>query len=162
MAMDLLLDVNIVADVCTKRAPFFRTADLAIAKCRNDGRKLWLYAGSVQTLEYVVRGELQRGNQESGLTLTQRQLQYQARLVLKEFAADKHWLAALAGEGLVFDAPDPEDEQLIRAMDRFAPGTIRLLTRDKPLCGRYPDRAITPHQYLQTRRQPKGEVDRRY
>jgi hypothetical protein len=30
----------------------------------------------------------------------------------------------LAGEGDVFDSPDPEDEQLIRAMARFAPGTI--------------------------------------
>ena len=127
--MDLLLDVNVAVDVCTKRAPFFRAADLAIAKCRHEGGRVWLYVGSVQTLEYVVRDALQRSNRERGLELTQRQLQQQARLLLKEFAADKHWLGALAGEGPVFEAPDPEDEQLIRALDRFAPGKMKLLTR---------------------------------
>ena len=80
--------------------------------------------------------------------LSKRQCAFRARQALKAFAQDKHWLAALAGEGDVFDSPDPEDEQFIRALDRFAPGTIKLLTRDELLCQRYPAHTITPQQYL--------------
>lgn len=39
--------------------------------------------------------------------------------MLKTFVADKQWLAAIASEGDVFDADEPEDEQLIRALNRF-------------------------------------------
>jgi UDP-2-acetamido-2-deoxy-ribo-hexuluronate aminotransferase len=81
---------------------------------------------------------------------TARQLERQTRDLLKDFCADKHWLAALADEGNVFDSPDPEDEQLIRALGRFAPGSIKLLTRDEDLCQRHPDLTITPSEYLAT------------
>jgi len=46
----------------------------------------------------------------------------------------------------VFSAHDPEDEQLIRALDRFAPGTIKLLTRDQPLLDAHPDKTISPER----------------
>jgi UDP-2-acetamido-2-deoxy-ribo-hexuluronate aminotransferase len=154
--MDLLLDVNIAVDVSVKREPFYQLADLAIAKCLHEQGRIWLYAGSVQTIEYVARNELKRQNEKRGLTLTARQLAKQTRDLLKAFAADKHWLAALAGEGPVFDSPDPEDEQLIGALDRFPTGAIKLLTRDEPPCDRYPDRTITPDQYLQTPPRQKG------
>ncbi|MBL0009955.1 MAG: hypothetical protein IPP22_00950 [Nitrosomonas sp.] len=66
----------------------------------------------------------------------------------KIFAQDKHWLAALANEGNVFESPDPEDEQLIRALERFTSGSIKLLTRDELLCERYPEITITPQKYF--------------
>ncbi len=127
--MNLLLDVNIVLDICAVRAPFVQWSAGAIQKCLDSGGKIWMYVGSVQTLEYNLVQELQR--RRTGLT--RRQLAHQARQALKGFAQDKHWLAALADEGNVFDSPDPEDEQLIRALGRFAPGTIKLLTRGAKL-----------------------------
>ena len=154
--MDLLLDVNVAVDICTKRQPVYRDADLATGKCLVEGGRLWLYAGSVQTLEYVTRDELRRSLLIAGRPLTARQLQHLARRVLKAFSSDKQWLAALAEEGSVFDSPDPEDEQLILALGRFAPGTIKLLTRDEALRRRHPDLTITPQEYLSEPMQPKG------
>lgn len=152
--MDILLDVNVAIDNCVGRRPWCELADLAITKCQLEGGRVWLYTGSVQTLEYVTRSELQRIAIEQGRKLSGKQLDKQARLLLREYAADKHWLAALADEGNVFDSPDPEDEQLIKALARFDPGTIKLLTRDELLFQRHPNLTITPAQYLQTAQQP--------
>jgi hypothetical protein len=58
-----------------------------------------------------------------------------------------YWLAALSGEGDVFESQDPEDEQLIRALDRFKPGEIALLTRDAVLLDRNDPRVLSPEQY---------------
>lgn len=118
----------------------FEAADLAVAQCTVTGGRLWLYAGSVQTLEYVIRSELRASNENEGISATVRQLAQQTRNTLQAFAADKFWLAALAEEGNVFDSTDPEDEQLIRALSRFGMGAIKLLTRDVVLCERYPSR----------------------
>jgi len=144
MTMDLLLDVNIVVDICTRREGFHKQAELAIAKCEEEQGKLWLYAGSVQTLEYVMRAELKRSQGARLPPMTERQIQYKARQLLKAFTQDKHWLAALASEGSVFDSIDPEDEQLVLALDRFPADTINLLTRDQDLCARYPEKTTTP------------------
>lgn len=151
--MNLLIDINIVLDVCAVRMPFAPVSAAALQHCQSQGGKLWLYAGSIQTMEYNMVREVQR--RTDGAKLTTRQCAIRARQALKAFAQDKHWLAALAGEGDVFDSPDPEDEQLIRALARFAPGTIKLLTRDEALCARYPELTVTPEQYLQTPAQTK-------
>lgn len=154
--MDLLLDINVAVDICCKRQPFFRDADLAVSQCLYQGGRLWLYAGSVQTLEYVTCSELRRSQANRGVNITARQLEQQTRKLLKTFTADKYWLTALAEEGKVFDSPDPDDEQLIRALGRFKPGSIKLLTRDGALCERFPQHTVTPQQYLQTFAQPKA------
>lgn len=149
--MDLLLDVNVAIDSCLGRRPWCELADLAMAKCQIEGGRLWLHAGSVQTLEYVARAELARMTAEEGRALTARQIAYQARALLSAFAEDKHWLAALADEGNVFAAEDPEDEQLIKALSRFREGNIRLLTRDARLLQQHPGKTISPETFL---RQP--------
>ena len=100
--------------------------------------------------------EVQRKAELQNTQISKRQCAFRARQALKAFATDKHWLAALAEEGNVFESPDPEDEQLIRALGRFAPGGIKLLTRDELLCERYSGQTITPQQYLQTPLQPKA------
>jgi len=153
--MDILIDVNIALDVCLHRVPFSDVSAAALLHCTASGGRLWLYTGSVQTLEYNLLAELKR-NRGNLLHPTNKQLMRQARSLLKAFSADKHWLASLADEGSVFDSEDTEDEQLIRALSRFTPGTIKLLTRDGKLCEYHPDLTITPQQFLQTPLQHKA------
>lgn len=145
--MDLLLDVNVAVDTCIRREPFFKDVDFAIAKCLQEGGRIWIYTGSVQTLEYVTRKELRKNQSGDPLVPSARQLAWQTRNLLKAFSADKHWLAALPGEGPVFDSADPENEQLIRALDRFPLGAIKLLTRDLPLLAAHPQKTISPADY---------------
>ena len=146
--MDLLLDVNVAVDICTRRDAHFAVADLAVAKCVHDGGRIWLYAGSVQTLDYVTRIELLRLSVTSGTSISAKQIAWQSKHLLKNFAIGKHWLAALAGEGDVFESADPEDEQLIVALQRFEPGKMKLLTRDVALLERCPEQAISPSRYI--------------
>ena len=144
--MDLLLDVNIVLDICAHRAPHAELSAAALVQCTSVGGRLWLYTGSVQTMEYNLISELKRST--TGGQSTHLQLSMQARALLKSFSADKQWLAALSGEGDVFDSEDSEDEQLIRLLEQFAAGSISLLTRDKDLLAKC-SRAITPLDFLQ-------------
>ncbi len=147
--MDLLLDVNIVLDVCARRNPHAELSAAAIRHCSNLGGRLWLYTGSVQTLECNLYNELKRIAATVGDQPTNQRLFMHTLALLKSFTTNIHWLAALATEGDVFDVNDPEDEQLIRALDRFAPGSIKLLTRDKPLLEAYADKTITPTNFCQ-------------
>jgi len=147
--MDLLLDINMVVDHCLNRQPYVKEVNLAMATCLKQGGRLWVYAGSVQTLEYVTYKELLRKYKNQGRPSSSKQVQQKARKRLHEFVSDKHWLAALANEGDVFSAVDPEDEQLIRALDRFEPGSIKLLTRDQYLLTEHSDKTISPEQYCQ-------------
>ena len=145
--MDVLLDVNIVLDVCVPRPAYRAAARDAIALCRYHGDRVWIYTGSVQTLEYNLINELKRGFVQQGIPVGTRQVVARARALLRDFCADKQWLAALASEGDVFDSADPEDEQLIRALARLG-SEARLLSRDGPLAERYPDRVISPEAYV--------------
>jgi len=52
--MDLLLDVNIVIDICQPRPQFVERALKSLSLCRAEGGRMWVYAGSVQTLEYSL------------------------------------------------------------------------------------------------------------
>ena len=146
--MDLLLDVNIVLDICAVRMPYAEQAADAIQKCLDSGGKLWIYAGSIQTLEYTMVQELTHHYKTASQSHTKSQIVYQARQILKVFTEDKHWLAALSSDCAVFDSPDPEDEQLIQALTRFTFGSIKLLTRDKKLQSWYPQQTISPVEYL--------------
>lgn len=146
--MDLLLDVNIVLDICLKRQPFYTAARDAIQLCKFQGGKLWLYVGSVQTLQYNLYQEIKRSQVGAETPLKRRQIHERCLALLKTFAEDKHWLAALAAEGNVFSARDPEDEQLLLALDRFGEDKLKLLTRDEPLLNSNPDKAITPQAFI--------------
>lgn len=48
----------------------------------------------------------------------------------------------------MFVIADPEDEQLLRAMDRSPPDAVRLLTRDSALIDRSAGRAMTPEAWI--------------
>ncbi len=148
--MDLLLDVDIVVDLLAHPGPLVQDAADALDRCHNAGFRIWLYTGSVQTLEYLLAKELSRSIPESIKILLKR-----SRLLLRAFCEDKEWLASLAGEGGLFDNEDPEQEQLIRALDRFAPGSIKILTRDSLLRRQYPQLTVTPADYLKAPLKPK-------
>jgi len=147
--MDLLIDVNIVIDVCSGRSPHTEISTAALLLCKKEKGTLWLYTGSVQTLEYNLFNELRRAHTQDNRVWTNKEVAQQARLLLKEFSTDMAWLSALSGEGGVFDSVDPEDEQLIRALDRFPPNSIKLITRDELLLKTHPEKTISPIAYCQ-------------
>ncbi|MCD6305217.1 MAG: DegT/DnrJ/EryC1/StrS family aminotransferase [Deltaproteobacteria bacterium] len=144
---DLLLDVNIIVDLCAERVPYVGPALEAISRCQQEQGRLWVYAGSVQTIHWVLAAELRRQEEQSGRTLGWTSALDASRKILREFTEDKQWLAALAYEGDVFQSSDPEDEQLIRALDRFGDGEMFLLTRDQALLEKTA-RAMSPEQFL--------------
>jgi len=145
--MDMLIDVNIVIDVCSGRSPHAEISTAALLLCKKNRGKLWLYTGSVQTLEYNLFNELRRAYAQNNKDWANKEIAQQARLLLKEFSEDIEWLSALSGEGDVFDSIDPEDEQLIRALDRFPSGSIKLITRDELILKTYPKKSISPVEY---------------
>lgn len=141
---DILLDINIVVDICAERKAYATRAFEAIQRCHEWGSRLWLYTGSVQTMEYVLGAELQ--SQREGISATQARAL--ARKLLAEFSNNVYWISSLSGEGEgIFCSDDPEDEQLIRVLERFPEGQILLLTRDKEISIKT-TKAITPEQYL--------------
>ncbi|WP_338074248.1 DegT/DnrJ/EryC1/StrS family aminotransferase [Halochromatium glycolicum] len=152
----LLLDVNIVVDLCVERAGSANTR-LALALAEASGASLWVYTGSVQTLEYVVASELRGKAHDNGETLTGTAARAQARALLERITAGYQWLASLSAEGPLFAEADPEDAQLYHALDRFAEGTANLLTRDCGMLARYSDRALTPETLIERQRNPRTE-----
>jgi UDP-2-acetamido-2-deoxy-ribo-hexuluronate aminotransferase len=154
--MDLLLDVNVVLDLCVPRFPWYADAAKAISLCHESGERVWLYAGSVQTCLYALAWELKSDPSSEGAELSSAAALRLARRTLDEFSSDKHWLASLAGEGPVFGADDCEDTQLLRALDRFEPGSIALLTRDSALLEAHPDKARSPATLASESRPPRS------
>jgi UDP-2-acetamido-2-deoxy-ribo-hexuluronate aminotransferase len=149
----LLLDINIVVDACTDRDSSVESV-AAIAKAKAAGVALWVYAGSVQTLEYVLASELVRLNAKKGFPpLTRLHAARRARLLLANFCNKTSWLAALSFEGNVFNTDDPEDEQLLLALERFPAGTAKLMTNDKPMREKSPEKTVTPSVWLTEKNQ---------
>jgi UDP-2-acetamido-2-deoxy-ribo-hexuluronate aminotransferase len=146
--VDLLLDVNIVVDLCAPRMQWFNAADEAVSRCMQNSGRVWLYVGAVQTMEYsLMRTLLDQAHLEHR-DIAPRRAGYLARTILNEFSRDKHWLAALAQEGDVYRSFEPEDEQLLLALKRFDQGEIVLLTRDQRLLDIAPGWTMTPEAYL--------------
>lgn len=153
----LLLDVNVVVDLCVERSGS-PNARLALALAESAGVALWVYAGSVQTLEYAVAWEIYAQALEDGHGLTGSGARARARSVLERVTGEFQWLAALAAEGPVFDEADPEDAQLARALTRFADGTAALLTRDRLMLERHPACALAPEAFIDEQRRAKNTV----
>ncbi len=147
--MDLLLDINVILDVCVPHPESEVVALDAMRLCQLHGGKLWIYVGSVQTMVYTLANELRHNYQQDRAAVTHPALIERARETLKEFCSDKHWLASLAGEGDVFDADDPQQEQQLRALERFAPGSIKLLTCNQGLLQSHPEKTVSPEQFCQ-------------
>ncbi len=106
--------------------------------CDALGGRVFLYAGAVGELQRAVEALLQE--QEVA------QPAEEARSRIKAFSEGKHWLAALAGEGDVWNAENPAHEQLLRAVSRFD-GKCVVLTEDSQLLARGGDRVMSPDFY---------------
>lgn len=144
----ILLDVNVVVDLCVERDGTANSA-LAIAMAESTGTSIWVYTGSVQTLEYVVAQEIYRNSQNNGILISHKESNKKAKTDLLRQTAGMQWLASLSGEGNVFGCDDPEDEQLLIALDRFPANTVGLLTRDGTMLKRAGARAITPEVFIE-------------
>ena len=147
--MDLLLNKDVIADLCVNNGTNSKDVAQALETCKNEGGRLWVYVGAVHSIRYTLFAALQKEHERRGQQVSEQEITRKAGELLEAFVSDKQWLAALAAEGDVFAADDPEAEQLIRAMDRFQPYSIRLLTRDPRLLNAYPDHAISPTDYCQ-------------
>ncbi|QFY90623.1 aminotransferase class V-fold PLP-dependent enzyme [Magnetovirga frankeli] len=144
---DLLLDINIIVDLCVERAGSANSR-IALAVAKERDVRLWTYAGSVQTMEYVVAAELHERARGNDRAISASAARRQARVLLGKLTTGMQWLAALASECDVFAEDDPEDAQLIRSLERM-PGTSRLLTRDKRLLAQHPEKTTTPESLIQ-------------
>ncbi len=153
--MDILLDEQSVVDMCLGRQPFAGEYEKCLGACLREKGKIWLYVGSVQTMLVSLAAELERENDKSAAPCSREQLFEKARLLLRDLSQNCHWLAALAGEGDVFDSVCPQAEQLVRALERFPSGSAKILTRDPELLRLYPDSTVSVKQYLEASRQPR-------
>lgn len=153
--MDLVLDVDVIAELVVGGSAAAADATAAVARCIAGGGRVWLYAGSVQALEQHICDRLAADTAADGADLRRN-----AWRMLGDFSRDKHWLAALAGEGDVFSAAagssdNPAQIQLLRALRRFDAGTVRILTLDRAWCERHPADAVTPGEFLRGATEPQ-------
>ncbi|WP_303650001.1 DegT/DnrJ/EryC1/StrS family aminotransferase [Desulfobotulus pelophilus] len=146
--MDVLLDVNIILDVCAVRKPWFHKSFETMECCRRSGGQVWVYAGSVQTLHYTLANVHLQQAMENEENISRKACLEIAARQLKAFTENIQWLSALSGECDVFEDQDPEDRQLICSLDRFTKGSIALITRDQGLLSRGDSRILTPDAYI--------------
>jgi len=79
---NLLLDVSIVVGLCVPRAGTEATGT-ALALAEAEGVRTWVYAGSVQALEYFTVSELRAALAEQGPSRTSADLHARARELLQ-------------------------------------------------------------------------------
>jgi len=158
--VDLLLDLDVIVDVCMQRLPFCEDGEKAITRCMAGGSRVWVYVGHVPLLERALVEAADRSTADNDLNSAENGKAW-ARQALESFCADKHWLAALAEEGPVFSAPNLRVEQLIRALDRFERNEIALMTRNANALDAHPEKALTPSEFLQRQvaARPKPFID---
>lgn len=138
--MKILFDVNVVVDLYSERIPYLSEV-LQIQKfSKNNGYTTYLYTGSVQTLHYVLARAIKKPNQNLSNSLST------ASGILNKTSVYFKWWPALSEDGSVFHDIDPEDAQLIKAVNRMGVDAL-ILTRDKELLARC-DKAISPDQFL--------------
>lgn len=154
---DILLHTDVLIDLATAKQPQATATEAALVRCREQGGRLWLYAGTALQQMQALSDALNAAEPP----LSPSQAQTKARCWLTEFSADKNWLAALAGDYQnLFHAEHPAEEALARAVARCPQGRMRILTRDPALIARI-DCAYTPEQYLAMplRPQPLDFID---
>ena len=138
--MKILLDVNIVVDICAERLPFFKKATQIFTWLMNKNIQPYLYTGSVQTLIYSLATQIHKLDRPFSNSLEI------ARNELNKFSESVYWCSSLSEDAQVFLDEDPEDAQLIKAVNRMGVDAF-LLTRDKQLLKRF-DKAISPDEFI--------------
>lgn len=146
MIRHVLLDVNIVVDICAQRRPHFANSVKALDWALACNLNVWLYTGSVQTIYFVLLNELRRSVKAGPELVTPTALRAKASSLLATFTRRCCWCSALAEDGNVFGEVDPEDAQLINATNRLGAEAC-LLTRDQILIDKF-SRAVAPAEFL--------------
>jgi len=145
MSNDVLLDVNVLVDICTERQPFVENALNAIESVWNNGGTVFLLAGALQTYHYQVAAELQIQANAEGVTLGRAKSIRTAQAMLRLFETRCQWLSSLSVDSTFADTTDPEDDQFINAVNRNN-GYIKLLTRDVDMIQRC-QHAVAPQEF---------------
>ena len=138
--MDLLLAIDSLVAAATPGHAAHTEVQAALDHCLAGGGRLWLYAGDAQGYEDALVRALEDGV-DPGVTGDVRRL---ARERLKSFAEGKQWLAALAGDCADFTGPDPARGRPLRALARFAPGAVRMLTLDCDFAAAHSGQVLDP------------------
>lgn len=144
--MQVLFDVNIVVDICVGRKPFYKMEVEIENYCRKNRMPLRLYTGSVQTMQYVLTSALMYEDIAKEIRRPHSYYEGLSKLILEEYTKNFYWTSAFSEDGPVFNDIDPEDAQLIKAVNRMGDNAV-LLTRDKDLLNRF-DKAISPQLFI--------------
>lgn len=143
---DVLLDVEVVVDVCARGEPHAQRSLRTLEHARRCGHRVWLSVASVEPLQRATALALRQAAQQGGKALSDEDARGLARQELNRFSASVQWLAALAEDGAVFGDANPGEAQLINAVARLGK-TARLLTRNTQLTQRC-DQALLVPDYL--------------
>lgn len=154
MIHNVLLDVNIVIDLCTERQPFFDQSLKAVESVWDSGGIVFLLAGALQTYHYQLATQLQVQAHQDGRELGRAKSIRTAQAMLQLLEKRCQWLSTFAVDSHFSGTTDPEDEQFISAANRHN-GSMTLLTNDVGLI-RQSQYAMRPQDYLlqQTETQP--------
>jgi dTDP-4-amino-4,6-dideoxygalactose transaminase len=142
----VLLDVNIVADICGMRQPFLAQCLEVLRLAKNMGWPQYLLSGAVQSYLYQSTETLYRRALALNQPISYAAAYRAAKAALTFFTEDKRWLATLAQDGEVWDSDDPENEQFCRAVGRHD-GKMILLTRNQDLLARC-GAALSPEEFI--------------
>lgn len=151
--MDLLMDVDTVLELCIPESRYHEQVKSAKQSCLKQGCRVWLYVGSVQRLSDSLRAVFLENSIITKDNQTVDTIAQTASERLTECTRDICWLASLAGEGNVFAAEDIEAEQLLRAIERFPTGSIKILTQNRVLLRDEAEKAISPEKYCEQSRE---------
>ena len=157
--MDILLDIEIAIESFDLDGSNPLSSEKAISLCRDLGFRVWLYVGSLQTLEYRTCHELSHTEETQGKCLSHHEVRNQARALIRSLSEKAHWLSALASEAEL--APDldldAEQIQLLNAVKRIARGEVVIITRSDRLLEYAPELTLTPERYLELNLQPRSQ-----
>jgi dTDP-4-amino-4,6-dideoxygalactose transaminase len=138
--MNLLLDTDIVMDICIPETQCQRQAKMVVNEYMNKGYRIWLYAGHLSLYLRMLRDTLkEHAKNDTPYDEACRS----AKEILAQCTKDKHWLPSLSHDCDVLASKRPEQEMLVRATERFPDNTIKILTRDPELLTAYPEITIS-------------------
>ena len=144
--MDILINTDVIIDISTQRKPNFAKSSAAYAIAKENGHRLWCYTGSLQTLYLNIVDEVQKSNNALDNGRPRSKIEEESRKLIRAFAKDINWLAALAGDADVFAGGNPIVNQLTTALERLG-DNAKLLTWDDDLLGKS-EHAISPEKFV--------------
>lgn len=144
--MNVLIDTDIIIDICTKRQPYFTKSDTAYTLAKDNGYRIWIYTGSLQTLYFEIVSEIKKSTINLGKQIPLSKIKKQARESLRSLSQSINWLAALSEDGDVFSDSNPIICQLVKAFGRLGENAL-LITRNDELLKKN-EKAISTENFI--------------